>query len=114
MSICPKAALVALTASLAVSPVHADTGLPDSLPEALQELERQTEELLGPEARAAIDRLLPMIETLMERLPMVIENLPEYEMPEIMPNGDIIIRRKRSLPPINPDAPPQPQEGIKT
>ena len=101
---------LALTASFAAPATHAETTLPD----ALQELERQTEDLLGPEGLRAVQRLLPMIETLMERLPIVIDNLPDYEMPEIMPNGDIIIRRKRKLPKINPDAPPLPQEGIKT
>jgi len=50
----------------------------------------------------------------MERLPVFIENLPAYEVPEIMPNGDIIIRRKRKLPRIDPEAPPMPDGGIKT
>lgn len=89
---------------------QADTTIPD----ALKELERHADELLGPEARDAVESLLPMIETLMERLPIVIDNLPDYEMPEIMPNGDIIIRRKRKLPRIDPEAPPMPDGGIKT
>jgi len=96
--------------SLAVNAVSAESPLPD----ALQELERQTEDLLGPDSLRAVERLLPMLETLMERLPVVIDNLPDYELPEIMPNGDIIIRRKRTLPKINPDATPLPEEGIKT
>ena len=101
----------ALTLIVVVAaPARADTTVPD----ARQELQRQTEEFLGPDARRAVESLLPMIETLMERLPIVIDNLPDYEMPEIMPNGDIIIRRKRKLPKINPDAPPLPKEGIKT
>ena len=85
-----------------------------TLPDALKELERQAEDLLGPDARAAVESLLPMIETLMERLPIVIDNLPDYEVPEIMPNGDIIIRRKRKLPRVDPEAPPMPDGGIKT
>lgn len=85
-----------------------------TLPDALKELERQAEDLLGPDARNAVESLLPMIETLMERLPIVIDNLPAYEVPEIMPNGDIIIRRKRKLPRIDPEAPPMPDGGIKT
>lgn len=96
--------------SASTSTATADTSLPD----ALNELERHAEDLLGPEARRAVESLLPMIETLMERLPIVIENLPDYEMPEIMPNGDIIIRRKRKLPRIDPEAPPMPNGGIKT
>jgi hypothetical protein len=107
-----RTAIAALfAASLSAPLAHADT---EGLPETLRELERHAEELLGPEARAAVESLLPMIESLMQRLPMLIDNLPQYELPEIMPNGDIIIRRKRTLPKINPDAPPLPKDGIKT
>ena len=102
--------LLAATAIFAGPVAMADTTLPD----ALEELERQAEDLLGPEAREAVESLLPMIETLMERLPVVIDNLPNYEVPEILPNGDIIIRRKRKLPRIDPEAPPMPDGGIKT
>jgi hypothetical protein len=103
--------IVAGAALLAVSSpaIHAE-----SLPETLRDFSEQAESLLSDEARRAAERLLPMIETLMERLPIVIDNLPDYEMPEILPNGDIIIRRKRTLPPINPDAPPLSKDGIKT
>ena len=108
----PRIIMATLVATSLYTPVaHADNG---SLPEALRELERQAEDLLGPEAREAVESLLPMIESLMDRLPLLIDNLPQYEIPEIMPNGDIIIRRKRKLPKINPDAPPLPKEGIKT
>lgn len=107
--------LVAPTA-LAFSALLAPPAMADAqtLPETLEDLERQAEDLLGKDARRAIERLLPMIETLMERLPVVIDNLPEYEMPEIMPNGDIIIRRKRDLPRIDRKTPDQPKDGIKT
>ncbi len=104
--------MATLVATSLHTPVaYADSG---SLPEALRELERQAEDLLGPEAREAVESLLPMIESLMDRLPLLIDNLPQYEIPEIMPNGDIIIRRKRKLPKIDPDAPLLPKEGIKT
>ena len=108
-----RSALIAFLAALVSvgSPAaKADT----TIPEALEELARQAEEFLGPEARAAVESLLPMIETLMERLPILIDNLPQYEVPEILPNGDIIIRRKRTLPRIDPEAPPMPDGGIKT
>jgi len=112
MSSRTRIAFVALiSASLSAPTAQADSG---SLPEALRELERQAEDLLGPEAREAVESLLPMIESLMDRLPLLIENLPQYEIPEIMPTGDIIIRRNRKLPKIAPDAPPLPKEGIKT
>ncbi len=105
-----------IVATLVAASFHAPVANADSgsIPEALRELERQAEDLLGPEAREAVESLLPMIESLMDRLPLLIDNLPQYEIPEIMPNGDIIIRRKRKLPKIDPDAPPLPKEGIKT
>ncbi len=105
----PTAALI-FSLGTGIPAAYADNPLPD----ALKELERQAEDLLGPDARAAVESLLPMIESLMERLPVFIENLPAYEVPEIMPNGDIIIRRKRKLPRIDPEAPPMPDGGIKT
>ncbi len=106
--------LRSLVAGAALAAVLSPAAKANDLPEALRELERQAEDLFGDEARRAAERLLPMIEMLMERLPIVIDNLPDYEMPEILPNGDIIIRRKRALPPINPDAPPLSKDGIKT
>ena len=39
------------------------------------------------------------IERLMRALDAFIDMIPQYEMPEINENGDIIIRRKRSTPP---------------
>ena len=48
------------------------------------------------------------IERLMRALEMMIESIPQYEMPEINENGDIIIRRKRpgrDRPPRSPERP---------
>lgn len=48
-------------------------------------------------------RLLGLIETFLKSVPV-------YETPEILENGDIIIRRKRTEPPpAKPDA-PQPEK----
>ena len=35
------------------------------------------------------------IETILRTLDGLIESVPQYEMPEVLDNGDIIIRRKR-------------------
>ena len=45
------------------------------------------------------------VERLMRALNAFIEMIPQYEMPEIDENGDIIIRRKRE-----PEAQPEPDE----
>lgn len=43
-------------------------------------------------AREGMDRMLRAIE-------LMIEMIPQYEMPEVLENGDIIIRRKNPPPP---------------
>jgi hypothetical protein len=32
---------------------------------------------------------------MMHALRLLVENIPQYELPEVLENGDIIIRRKR-------------------
>ena len=60
---------------------------------------REAEEL----ARDAIDKL-------MRAMNLLIQSIPQYEMPEMLPNGDIVIRRKRPErdPPTTPT--PRPHE----
>ena len=61
-----------------------------SEPSVTSELEAKT--------KAAIEKLVNM-------MGKVIEHLPQYEMPEVLENGDIIIRRKQ--PETNDDIPPE-------
>lgn len=63
-----------------------------------EDLGRETDRLLGDLSR----RLAPALRDLEREL----EKLDRYEAPEILPNGDILIRRKRS--PQAPDAPDAP------
>ena len=49
----------------------------------------------------------------------VIDDPRHYEVPEVLPNGDIIIRRRDDAPPFDPEAPedherPWPRGGIRT
>lgn len=46
------------------------------------------------------------VETLMRALELMIEKIPQYEMPEINERGDIIIRRKN---PPEPESSPSPE-----
>lgn len=68
---------------------------------------------IPPETRARIERLLDLIGPMLDSFSAMIDGLPRYDAPEILPNGDIIIRRKRPGPPAQP---PQPDDGgpIKT
>lgn len=61
------------------------------------------EQLLDDETRAAIQKLIGALQPVMERFATFIGDLPTYEAPEILPNGDIIIRRKRPESPLEQD-----------
>jgi len=80
-------------------------------------------ELFGEGARLMLeglrDEMEPMLEEMrpffeeemlpfMQRLGSLIDDLAVYELPERLPNGDIIIRRSPDAPPWEP---PQGEEG---
>ncbi len=48
-----------------------------------------------PESENPSELALEGVERLMRALEALIDSIPQYEMPEINENGDIIIRRKR-------------------
>ena len=39
------------------------------------------------------------LERMMRALRLLVESIPQYELPEVLENGDIIIRRKRDAAP---------------
>lgn len=91
------------------SPVQA-TPAPDSrLPEEIERAFREMMERLRP----ALDDLLGVMRVFED-----IDSIENYEAPEVLPNGDIIIRRRGDAPPWPPeDAPPEadpPGAGVKT
>lgn len=47
-------------------------------------------------------------ETIMKAIELMLNAIPQYEMPEMLPNGDIIIRRKPPEAPAWPDGKPAP------
>ncbi len=89
----------AIAASLAASPAAAqDRSIPKSLDEAA-EATRQA------------------LEGVMNTFRGLVESFPAYEAPEILDNGDILIRRKRSEanpPAPKPKAAPRRDEELKT
>ena len=62
------------------------------------ELESLLEEL-GPGLEGLFAEFIPRLQALTERL----GGLALYELPEVLPNGDIIIRRKDTAPPVTID-----------
>lgn len=99
----PLTLAAAFTAALAAAPASAAEEGERILPteEELQELGRQAERL----AREFAERMSP----LMRKLEELAGDLTAYEAPEMLPNGDIIIRRK---PDEKPAPPPTPEDGV--
>jgi len=94
------AAIFALSFAMsAPSPAFAEDAKPDTR-ERAEEMARDAEKL----AKEAIDRLMGALRT-------VIDSMPQYEAPEVLDNGDIIIRRKHPKDsPATDDAGPDVQE----
>lgn len=82
-------------------------GILSDLDPALRELEGMAEEL-GPEVRDFAREMGPALADLMER----VEDWSAYHPPEMLPNGDIILRRKeeRAPPAEEEEAPSGPVE----
>ena len=57
------------------------------------------EDLL-PEAEKALQRLLSLLE-------VIVDSIPQYELPEVLENGDVIIRRVQPEPGEDPDETPE-------
>ncbi len=60
-----------------------------------------------------VDKIGPSIEAFGPALDALMEKIDDwtfYELPEVLPNGDIIIRRKQSAPKLAPPAPQKPDD----
>lgn len=67
-------------------------GFQQEMEPALDEMSRALEQF-GPAVAPALERLMAMV-----------DDMTNYELPEMMENGDIIIRRKPDAPPVEPPA----------
>ncbi len=50
-------------------------------------------------------------EKIMRALKLILHAVPQYEMPEVLDNGDIIIRRQHPDRPRRPGPSPRPRDG---
>ena len=66
-------------------------GLVEEMEPALKELQD-----LGPQMQAFLSQMGPALRDLLEN----VDDLSQYEPPVILPNGDIILRRKQDAPPL--------------
>jgi hypothetical protein len=78
-----RAALLAMAVALALPAAAVAEEAKPKAKERAEEMAREAEEM----AKEAIDQL-------MGALRLVIDSIPQYEAPEVLENGDIIIRRK--------------------
>ena len=77
---------IALIPLLMVTPAQSDPKNWEELRKGLEELSEGTQEFF----ESWVDELGPLLSSLRDK----IDDLGEYEPPEVLPNGDIIIRRK--------------------
>lgn len=80
-------------------------GLSQEMEPALRDL-RDMAGKVGPSVLSFLEQMGPALADLAER----VEDWSVYEIPEMLPNGDILIRRKTPLPEAQPDQPLQPVE----
>ncbi|MCA0938354.1 hypothetical protein CLG85_013150 [Yangia mangrovi] len=81
-------------------------GLRDELDPALQDLKGLADRM-GPALQSFVDEMGPAMAQLSEQ----IEDWTLYEAPEMLPNGDILIRRREKLDPEAPEAAPEMPEA---
>ena len=73
-----------------------------SMPASAEDVDRRED--IERLAREAAERIVAALQ-------IMLQSIPQYELPEIQPNGDIIIRR-RHPPPVPPrEKPPPPPAG---
>ena len=68
--------------------------------------------------RDMIEQMKPALDELLDTLEVLegIDSIEHYERPEILPNGDIIIRRRDDAPPLpeNDGEEPETGPGVRT
>ena len=118
-----RISLICAFSLLTVLPAHAqDDGEGQSLMERgaelfLEGLRKEMEpaiddlmgmaEQFGPAMQSFLQEMGPALAEMAEQ----VQDWSKYEAPEILPNGDIIIRRKPDQPAPEPDATPEVPQG---
>ena len=104
----------ALAALLLAAPAHAHD--PDAPPPGAEEEPQLSIEALEEKARRALGFLSDRTAEILRQLGEEAEALSEYERPRMLPNGDILIPRKRAAPEgkpaLPPGAPPDPDAPV--
>jgi len=96
---------ILLAALLATTAVPASAGLLKDF----EQFSEDSQKLL----EGWVDKIGPSMEAFGPTLDMLLDKIDDwtfYELPEVLSNGDIIIRRKQSAPKIVPPAVPVPED----
>lgn len=111
---------IVITAALLAQPVHAQDNAPSMMEQGarkffeglMQEMAPALDELstlmeqAGPALQSFLKEMGPKLRSVLED----VEDWSIYSAPEVLPNGDIIIRRKPDVPEaISPAQPAEPQ-----
>ncbi len=83
-------------------------GLVSEMEPAMDDFRDLIEEM-GPAMQEFATEMGPLLSEMLDR----VDDLRNYQQPEFLPNGDIIIRRKPGAPPFEPPAMGDPVEGVE-
>ncbi|MGB3243104.1 MAG: hypothetical protein WBB25_01105 [Sulfitobacter sp.] len=83
-------------------------GILKEMEPAIEEFEGLADQM-GPALKLFADEMGPKLAEILDQ----VEDWSVYEAPEMLPNGDIIIRRKPDPPLAKPDAPLEPEPQIE-
>ena len=95
----PRRLRRALGAAAVLALLAAPAAAQDQEEESGRPLDRRffEEQLLDKDMRQAIQNLIAAFGPVFQQFTEMMEDIPQYEAPEILPNGDILIRRKQPL-----------------
>ena len=98
-----------LAAGLAIAPAYGGSAGTEAGTE-----DRPLSEQLDEVFRSLMEQMKPALDELLETLEVLegIDSIEHYQRPEILPNGDIIIRRREDAPPLPQDDGEEP--GVRT
>lgn len=96
--------LLALPASAQDAPAEQETSLWDwGMSLFGDAVTQELEPALG-DMKALMDQFGPAVAPALEKMMALVDDMTNYELPEMLENGDIIIRRKPDAPVVEPSA----------
>lgn len=103
------AALLAVSLAVAAAPLRAQTDGDGAEGQIDKPLSEEIEDVI----RGLVETVEPALKQLRDTFEVFerIDSLEHYEEPEILPDGDIIMRRKEDAPPYEPETAPEDAPG---